>query len=171
MQTIFETERLLLRQFTEADAPLILKLNSDPEVIKYVHEPVLTSESAARDIILQVILPQYKNNLGRWAMFTKSGDDFVGWCGLKSIKETGEIDLGYRIIQKAWGNGYATEAAKQTLKYGFNTLALKIITGKAQVENTVSIKVLQKIGMNFIRKEMENGYAIKIFTATKEDIC
>ena len=170
MQAIFETERLLLRQFTGADAPLILELNSDREVIKYVHEPILTSESAARGIILQVILPQYENNLGRWAIFTKDGNNFVGWCGLKFIKETGEIDLGYRIIQKAWGNGYATEAAKQTLKYGFNTLRLEVITGKAQLENITSIKVLQKIGMHFVKQEIENGSTIKVFTATNDHL-
>ena len=144
MQIIFETPRLLLRQFTENDAPLILQLNSDPEIVKYIHEPVLKTEEQARKIIVDVILPQHKNNLGRWATYTKSDNEFIGWCGLKYRPEMDEIDLGYRFKKNAWGKGYATEAAKHTLEYGFNILNLKVITGRAHLENIASIKVLEK---------------------------
>ena len=111
MQIIFQAPRLLLRQFTQDDAHLILSLNSDPEIVKYVHEPTLKTEEQAKKILLDIILPQYKNNLGRWAIHTKDNMDFIGWCGLKYRPELDEIDLGYRLMQKAWGKGYATEAA------------------------------------------------------------
>lgn len=101
MKVVFETPHLILGQFTEADAPLILQLNSDPEIVKYVHEPV-TSEEQAKKIIVDIILPQYKNNLGRWATYTKSNNEFIGWCGLKYRPELNEIDLGYRLIRSAW---------------------------------------------------------------------
>ncbi len=71
MNIVFETPRLILGQFTQDDAPLILELNSDPEIVKYVHEPVLTTEEQAKKIIVDIILPQYKNNLGRWATYQK----------------------------------------------------------------------------------------------------
>ena len=71
MHVVFETPRLFLRRFTEADAPLIYKLNSDPEVLKYLHEPVLENEAQAKDILTNIIMPQYKINLGRWAIHTK----------------------------------------------------------------------------------------------------
>ncbi len=111
MHLIFQTPRLLLRQITITDAPLILKLNSDPEIVKYVHEPTLKTVEQAEEIITNIILPQYKNNLGRWAIITKDKNDFIGWCGLKYRPEVDEIDLGYRLMQKAWGKGFATEAA------------------------------------------------------------
>ncbi|MEO5889456.1 MAG: GNAT family N-acetyltransferase, partial [Ferruginibacter sp.] len=60
MHLILETPRLLLRQFTEADAPLVHQLNSIPSVVKYVHEPLLRSDEEARDIIVRIILPQYE---------------------------------------------------------------------------------------------------------------
>ena len=101
MQLIFETPRLVLGQFTAMDAPLILQLNSDPDIVKYVHEPVLTSEEQALKIINEVILPQYKNNLGRWATYTKHDNEFIGWCGLKYLPDSGEIDLGYRFLKTA----------------------------------------------------------------------
>lgn len=165
MHFIVETPRLILRQFTEADAPLIHLLNSDPEVVKYIHEPLLKSDEQAKEIIIEIILPQYKNNLGRWAIHTKGNHEFIGWCGLKYLKETGEIDLGYRLHQLAWGKGYATEAAKHTLDHGFKQLHLKDIYGKAHAENIGSINVLQKIGMQFIKDEVEDNCPIKVFRA------
>ena len=164
MHIIFQTPRLILRQITIEDAPLILELNSDPEIVKYVHEPTLETVEQAQKIISNIILPQYKNNLGRWAIITKDNDEFIGWCGLKYRPELDEIDLGYRLMQKAWGKGFATEAAEETLEYGFNTLNLNLITGRAHVENLASIKVLEKIGMDFIGEEIVDDCPVKTFT-------
>jgi len=167
MQIIFETRRLILGQFTEDDARLILDLNSDPEIVKYVHEPVLTTDDQAKKIIADIILPQYKNNLGRWATYTKSNNEFIGWCGLKYLADKDEIDLGYRFKKNAWGKGYATEAAKHTLDHGFNNLDLKLIIGRAHIENMASIKVLEKIGMQFISEGIVDNCPVKTYTATK----
>src|SRR5882762_3608868 len=131
MNIILQTPRLYLRQFTVNDATLIQQLNSDPEVLKYLHEPLLESEEHAKTILTTIILPQYQNNLGRWAIHTKDNNEFIGWCGLKYLIETDEIDLGYRLIKSAWGKGFALEAAQYCLDYGFNQLHLKTITGRA----------------------------------------
>ena len=165
MKIIFETPRLILRRFTEDDAALLLQLNSDPEVLKYLHEPVLETEEQTRKVIRDIILPQYDLNLGRWAIHKKDDQQFIGWCGLKYLPELDEIDLGYRFIKTAWGNGYATEAARQTLEYGFNTLHLKTITGRAHVKNTASLKVLEKIGMKFMSEGMVDGCPVKTYLA------
>ena len=168
MHIVFESPRLLLRQFTEEDAPLIFQLNSDPEVIKYVHEPLLTSEDQARKIIVDVIMPQYKNNLGRWAIHLKENNQFLGWCGLKYRPELDETDLGYRLKKSTWGKGYATEAAKHTLDHGLNKLNLPVITAHAHVENIGSIKVLEKIGMHFTREEILDNCPVKTYTTPKQ---
>lgn len=164
MHIVLETPRLILRQFTEEDAPLILQLNSDPEIVKYVHEPVLETEAQAKKILTDIILPQYKNSLGRWTIHTKNNMEFIGWCGLKYRPELDEIDLGYRLMQKAWGKGYATEAAQYSLYHGFNILNLKVITGRAHIENLASIKVLEKIGMNFIGEDIVDNCPVKTYT-------
>ena len=161
---MFQNPRLILRCFTEADAPLILELNSNPEIVKYVHEPTLKTVEQAEEIITNIILPQYKNNLGRWAIITKTDNDFIGWCGLKYRPEIDEIDLGYRLMQKAWGKGYATEAAAKTLEYGFRTLNIKLITGRAHIENLASIKVLEKIGMDFIGEGIVDDCPVRTYT-------
>lgn len=164
MKIIFETPRLILRQFTEVDAPLILALNSDPDIVKYVHEPILKTQEQAENILKEIILPQYKNNLGRWAIHTKGNMEFIGWCGLKFRPEKDEIDLGYRLVQKAWGKGFATEAAQHSLEHGFKNLQLKLITGRAHIENQGSIKVLEKIGMDFIGEGIVDDCPVRTYT-------
>ena len=170
MTIMFETPRLILRRFTEEDAALILQLNSDPDVVKYVHERVLQTEEEAREIIVSIILPQYELNLGRWAMHTKADNEFIGWCGLKYLPKYDEIDLGYRINKSSWGKGFATEAATYTLDYGFNILQIPLITGKAHVDNIASLKILEKIGMKFIREEMEDECPIKVYTLANPNL-
>ena len=166
MHIIFETPHLILRRFTNADAPLILQLNSDPEIVKYVHERILVSEEDAEKILTNNILPQYEKQLGRWAVHTKDNMEFIGWCGLKYRPDLGEIDLGYRFIQKAWGKGYATEAASHTLDHGFNQLNLQTITGRAHIENIASIRVLEKIGMQFIGEGIVDDCPVRTYILT-----
>ena len=165
MHIVFETPRLILGQFTEDDAELILHLNSDPDVVKYVHEPLLKTEEQAKKIIVDIILPQYKNNLGRWATYTKSNNEFIGWCGLKYLADRDEIDLGYRLKKSAWGKGFATEAAKHTLDHGFVKLKLEVIFGKSHTQNIASINILKKIGMQFKGNEIEDGCPIVVYSA------
>lgn len=166
MKIIFETERLIFRRFTQADTGLLLTLNSDPAVLKYLDEPVLDTEDKAAEVLKNIILPQYELNLGRWALHQKEDKKFIGWCGLKLSTTLHETDLGYRLMKTAWGKGYATEAASHTLKYAFETLQVKKITGRAHIENTASIKVMQKIGMKYIRDEIVDHCPVKTFTAT-----
>jgi RimJ/RimL family protein N-acetyltransferase len=162
---ILETPRLILRRFTEADAPVVLELNSDPQVLKYLHEPQLKDEAHAIEILRNIIFPQYKYNLGRWAVIVKDTDEFIGWCGLKYILETHKIDLGYRFKPSAWGKGYATEAARHTLQYGLDVLKLPEITASAHVENIGSVKVLENIGMQFTGEGIVDECPVKMFVA------
>lgn len=167
MHIIFKTPRLTLRHFTEADAPLVLALNSDPEVLKYLHERTLKDEEDAAKIIRDIILPQYADNLGRWAIHINDSNEFIGWCGLKYRPELDEIDLGYRLFKSAWGKGYATEAAKATLEYGLDQLKLPVITGRAHIENIASLKVLEKIGMQYIKDEIVDECPVKTFQLSR----
>jgi len=164
MQIIFETPRLYFRQFIIEDAALILELNSYAEVVKYVHEPVLETIEQAVTVLSNNILPQYKlYNMGRLATHEKATNQFIGWCGLKYRPKEDEIDLGYRFIPAAWGKGYATESALQTLQYGFTDLQLQRIIGRAHVENDASLKVLRKIGMSYLRNEVVDGCPVETY--------
>lgn len=163
MNIIIETTRLLLRTFTVSDAPLIYKLNLDPDVTLYTGDPIQDLQQAEQ-VLEQIILPQYVlYNHGRWAVHTKQELDpraigFIGWCGLKARPERNEIDLGFRFIKTAWGKGYATEAAFACMKYGFEKLNLQRIIGRAMPQNVASIRVLEKCAMQFIGEEEVDGH-------------
>ncbi len=164
MQSIFESERLLFREFTTDDAPLIYRLNSDPEVVKYVHEEPVIDIPTALTNLNKRILPQYTlYGYGRWAMHTKSNNEFIGWCGLKYRPERQETDLGYRFIQSVWGQGYATEAGVATVQYGFRVLGIPVITAMAHIENLASLKVLEKLGFQYVRHEQVDGCPVKTY--------
>jgi ribosomal-protein-alanine N-acetyltransferase len=74
---------------------------------------------------------------------------FVGWAGLAYLPEFDEIDLGYRFLLEYWGAGIATEASRAILTYGFDTLKLKKIIAIVMKEHKASIRVMEKVGMEF----------------------
>jgi ribosomal-protein-alanine N-acetyltransferase len=168
MRVILETPRLILREFNPSDAPLFYELNSDPEVVRYVGEPVLTSADAALAVMKERIFLQYeKYNLGRLAAELKASGEFLGWCGIKFIPEKEEYDLGYRFSRKYWGKGYGTESAKAALEFGHREMKIGKITGKALIENTNSIRILKKIGMKFVKNETEHDGECAVYISER----
>lgn len=167
MHIVLETPRLFLRRFTasEEDAALLLQLNSDPEVLQYLHEPLLHDLEHAHQVLTNVLLPQYELNLGRWAMHLKEDGRFLGWCGLKWLADREEVDLGYRLQKQFWGRGYATEAAGASIEHGFEMLSLHRIVGRAHVHNAASANVLKKVGMKYLRDEIMNDNPVQTFEA------
>jgi [ribosomal protein S5]-alanine N-acetyltransferase len=150
---IIETPRLLLRQLTIEDAEEMFLLNEDPDVIRYTGDVPYNNVEEVKSFISNY--EQYtKYQQGRLATILKDTGAFIGWCGLKYLEETKESDLGYRLHKKYWKKGYATEAGRACLGYGFNQLGLSLIIAHALRDNEASIKVLQKLGLKQCR-EME----------------
>ncbi len=145
MNYIIETNRCYLRELKTSDAESFFVLNSDEEVIKFTGDKPFETIEAAKDF-----LSKYNFGYGRWAVIDKKDNDFLGWCGLKFSPDLKETDIGFRFFRKNWNKGYATETAKACLEYGFETLKLEKIVGRAMEENIGSIKVLEKIGMQFV---------------------
>lgn len=167
MIVLFQSTRLLFRQFTLDDADLIVELNSDPAVMQYLHEPPTTKENA-EEVLRNIILPQYESGLGRWAVHLKYTQEFIGWCGLKFIKEKNEIDLGYRFKKQYWGKGYATEAAQTCISYAFAHLNIQKIIARAHVENSASLHVIEKCGMRFLGEGIVDSCPVKTYELVNE---
>jgi len=150
---ILETPRLKLREITPADAPELYALNLDPEVIQYTGDPPFESVEATETFFRNY--PDYRRNgYGRWLMVRKEDGAVLGWCGLKYLPETQETDIGYRLFKKYWGAGYATEAAKACLQYGFETLKLDTIIARAMQKNVASVNIMKKLGMTFWKEAL-----------------
>tara|TARA_B110000208_G_C11462275_1_gene318836 strand:- start:53 stop:559 length:507 start_codon:yes stop_codon:yes gene_type:complete len=141
------TERLILREFELTDAEAMFNLNSDEEVLRYTGDKQFESIEDANNFFKNY--PDYeKNGFGRWALVTKGDKEVIGWCGLKK-HEDNTVDIGYRIFKNQWNKGYATEASIACLEYGFQVFELDEIIANAATENKASIRVMEKIGMEF----------------------
>jgi len=146
MSIVLVTERLVLKEFSPADAQGFYELNLDPEVIRYTGDvpfaSVLETESFIRSY------DHYERyGFGRWSVFTKDTGDYIGFCGLNHKPALDEVDVGFRLLKRFWGKGYATEAARGSILHGFEEYDLDKIVGRAMQENLASHRVLQKLGM------------------------
>lgn len=155
MKIVFETKRLILRELNLSDSQQFFKLNSDSEVLKYTGDQPFSSTSDALKF-LKNYTDYEVNGFGRWAVISKESNLFLGWSGLK-LNEESMIDLGYRFFRKEWGKGYATEAAKGSIEYGFDKLNIKTIIGRTSIENKASVHILKKLGMNFWKNDNCKG--------------
>ena len=148
---MIETKRLLLRKITLDDKKELFKLHAHPDVQRYTGEPVVESIEEIEEAIQSRIEDYAHYGYGRWATFLKEEMVFVGWAGLAYLSEFDEIDLGYRFLPEYWGLGIATEVSRAILTYGFDTLKIKKIIAIAMKENKASIRVMEKVGMEFYK--------------------
>jgi ribosomal-protein-alanine N-acetyltransferase len=169
MPLILETNRLVLKQFSMEDAAHLFELNSDPEVVKYTGDGVYTDINEVNQSIARNLEQYEKYKQGRLSVFIKQTGEFIGWCGLRYFPETGKSDLGYRFIKKYWGNGYATEAAKACLDYGFKILDLQEIIATAMKENSASVNVFHKLGLKYSHDEDCGCQPGVVYTITKKE--
>ena len=168
MKTILETERLLLREYGEEDAEAFFKLNTDPEVLRFVPDKALQSVEQARQILIDHPIADYrKHGFGRGACILKSTGDNIGFAGLKYLEELGEVDVAYRLMPAYWGQGLATEVALASVRYGLADLDLKRIVGLVMPDNVASVRVLEKAGLRFVETVTFWGHEFSKYIITR----
>ncbi|GGH18990.1 N-acetyltransferase [Sphingobacterium alkalisoli] len=155
MKIYAETERLILREIVPTDIDGMFELDSDPEVHKYLGNNPIKDKGQVAAIIDFIRKQYFEHGIGRWAVIEKQKNEFMGWAGLKYITEETNghrdyYDLGYRLIRRYWGKGFATEAAIASLDYGFKELGLDEMYAIADCQNNGSNKILTKVGFAFI---------------------
>ena len=147
---IFETERLVVRAFTEHDKKNFYLLNGNRRVMQWIR-PVKTRKES--DQFLRETLERIESDpaMGRWAVEEKSLGKFVGSFAIIPVENSEHIQLGYALLPKFWGRGYATELTRQGLHYLFAKTKLKVVYAITEVPNLPSQKVLIRTGFT------ENG--------------
>ena len=162
---ILETQRLILRHLGLDDFDIFFQLDSDPAVMRYIGPPLTEKQSRER---LEKAIQKYttRSGLGRWMAVLKDDGESIGWYILDHLEESGMIEVGYRLLQKHWGKGYATEMSIALLRYGFFNLGLEKIVGITNSENTASQRVLKKIGMQHAGEEYHYKQKVSLFEIT-----
>ncbi len=150
MEKAIKTQRLILRPWKEEDLEPLARLNTDPRVMEFLFAPLTHAESAAR---LELYTRHIREHgWGLWAVSALNVSDFIGWIGLWPIgfeaHFTPAIEVGWRLLPEFWGQGYATEGARASLAFGFETLNLPEIVSVTVPANLRSIRVMEKIGMH-----------------------
>ena len=126
-----ETQRLIIRDLDLTDKNDLFEMDSDPMVHRYIdNNPVNDLQEITEAI--SYIRRQYKSNgIGRWALELKNNGEVIGWAGLKFIESMNGhqnfYELGYRLKQKHWNKGYASEACRAIVDYGFSIMDLNVI--------------------------------------------
>jgi RimJ/RimL family protein N-acetyltransferase len=154
-QVFLETDRLLLRRFTKDDTDLLVELDSDPDVMRFLTGGRPTPREEIEAEILPAFLSYYERyaGYGFWAAIEKASGAFVGWFVLRPRKGApiDEPELGYRLRAAAWGNGYATEGSLALIHKAFTELGAKRIWAGTMAVNTRSRRVMEKAGLRFVR--------------------
>lgn len=148
MPITLTTDRLILRSARESDLEELCRLNGDPEVMRYVgagnpQDAAQTATSFQRYRQMEADHPGY----GVWVAVERNSHQFIGLFFLVPYAQTGEVEVGYRLLQEHWGCGFATEGARVVIEHGFQALRLKRIIAIAYPQNSASIRVLEKCGM------------------------
>jgi RimJ/RimL family protein N-acetyltransferase len=150
-----ETERLVLREFTEGDVDNLVELDADPEVMHFING----GRSTPREEVEQVILPRWLRyyvespGLGFWAAEDKATGEFVGWFHFRpgDGHPPDEPELGYRLRRSAWGKGYATEGCRALIDKGFAEFGVRRVLAETMFVNTASRRVMEKCGLRLVR--------------------
>jgi RimJ/RimL family protein N-acetyltransferase len=143
------TERLLLRRWRAADRPRFAAMNADPVVMEFLTKPLTRPES---DEFVDRIEHAFETRgWGLWAVEVVEPGEFAGFVGLWpadfAAHFTPAVEIGWRLDTPYWGKGYAPEAARAALQFGFEQLGLDEIVSFTAVVNERSQRVMQKIGM------------------------
>lgn len=162
------TLRLAIHEITRENGNELYELDADPRVMRYIGNGRVSSREQVDEAMRR--LPRAYSlypGLGTWRALRRDNGDFVGWFALKYIPHTAEVEVGYRLRYGAWGQGFATEGARELLRYGFEDLGLYRIVGVTHPDNATSQRVLRKIGLVDIGWGHYYGRPLRVFEAVR----
>ncbi len=154
-QPRLHTQRLSLVPLADEHLPLEIELDSDPEVMRYLTGRARSPAEVQQAHKLRLAAANELPGLGFWAGF--AGDDFVGWWILQLPNGpdqpigVGQAELGYRLVRRYWRRGYATEGARELIRYGFEQIGLNRIYAQTMAVNAASRATMAAAGMTFAR--------------------
>jgi RimJ/RimL family protein N-acetyltransferase len=144
-----ETPHLLLRAWTRDDADVWFNILQEEGILRYFPNQLPPSREKAAEYIAHQSAHWAEFGYGHWAVITREDGRVIGWNGLEYLLELDETEVAYLLSKRVWGRGYATEAARAAVRFGFERAGLSKIIGLVHSENTGSVRVLEKCGLSF----------------------
>ena len=160
------TPRIAVREFTAVDFDDLYRLDSDARVMHYLNDGEPLSRADVRNALASAIrdYPNY-HGLGVWRAARRDGDAFLGWCSLRYAAPRCEVELAYRLVPEAWGQGYASELGRALVHYALVDLGITRVIGVTHPANAASQRVLQKAGLADEGLAPFNGCEVRVFAA------
>lgn len=162
---ILETSRLTLRYITSRDAEALMPILGDAEVMQFSIIGIHSSKQI-KQFIEQRLISYLEYGFGLYALVHKPNQELIGYCGffIQSIEQQKEVEIGYRLAKKYWGQGLATEAAKAVVDYGQQRFNFRRFVCLIEIKNNRSIRVAQKLGMKLEKKIIYHGLNVAMYS-------
>jgi RimJ/RimL family protein N-acetyltransferase len=149
---VLETARLTLRRLTPEDAGFIFGLLNEPSFLRFIGDKGVRNLDDARDYLMKGPIASYEQfGFGLYLVQLKDGEVPIGMCGLLKRATLDDVDVGFAFLPQFWSRGYAFESASAVIAYGKRVFGLKRIVGLVKPGNSGSVRVLEKMGLNFER--------------------
>ena len=172
---VLETERLRLRLFTAGDEPAVFALASDPEIARFVRFEAHRAPADTRAFLELAFEHYHRGDPFAWAIVRRTDDRLIGSCGFVSqAPERHAAEIGYWLGKAYWGKGYAVEAARALVRFGFEQMGLERVEAKCFVQNRAGQRVIEKLGMKYEgtdRGEMIKGEypELRLYAVASQD--
>ncbi len=161
-----KTKRLIIRTWTTDDIAPYAKIIADPDVMKFIGTGQVRTAQEAEAYINKCMDNISKTGWARFAVADKKTEELLGFCGYSNYNN--ELDFGWRYAKKHWNKGYGTEAAQAVLDLGIHTFKFPRIVCISYPENRGSIRIIEKIGMQFEKDIMLNGNSVRQYVKLNE---
>ena len=146
------TPRLVLRAFTEEDVEPLYRILREEDVLRYFPPTDPLPRDRVQKMVLGLLRHWEARGYGLWAVEARSSGELMGRCGLQWLPDTEEVEVDFILGRAFWGQGFATEAGRASLRYGFEELELERMVGIVHTENIASQRVLEKLGMALVEQ-------------------
>ncbi|MEN5093352.1 GNAT family N-acetyltransferase [Pseudomonas protegens] len=170
MNLHFDTPNLILRPRTLEHFEACLRMDLDPEVTRFT-PGIWDGGQWHRDFLQSRMTQNFGERCGYWAIFAKEApNDFLGWVSFIPFDAVGpELEMGWRLVRRAWGRGVASEAARRIVEHAFADPEVERIVADAHIDNGASLAVARKIGFRFTHDGEFEGLPSRFFEMTRED--
>jgi RimJ/RimL family protein N-acetyltransferase len=154
---LLETRRLALRPFVPQDLDPLHAFFTHPDVRRFLWDDRVVSRDTVQALIGASLASFSAVGFGQWVAEDRGTCGLVGFCGLRSVGESEEIEILYALVRERWGEGLATEAGNEVLSHAFLRVGLPRVVGRTDSPNLASVRVLERLGMQFEGEHVIHG--------------